>query len=69
MLLLAIRNHCKGIDHDTSTRWKRMDAIVVHCDLKKKLERGVGFRNPLKASFFLLNRKFGGTFVKIPVGI
>jgi hypothetical protein len=45
--------------------------IVVHGDLrkKKKSQKRRGFRNPLKASYFSLNRKFGGTFVKIPVGI
>ena len=35
---------------------------------KNECQRRRGFRNPLKASFFSLNRKFGGILVKIPVG-
>jgi hypothetical protein len=44
--------------------------IIVHgADfIKKDCQRTRRFRNPLKASFFPVSRKFGDTFVKIPVG-
>jgi hypothetical protein len=69
----AISPICSAWNHPTPNNFieKIIIKVVIldiHGSLKKGRKNRVGFWNPLRTSYFLLDRKFGGILVKIPVG-